>query len=47
MYSKKLFLSGSVLFVSFTLLLAGFVGASSELWSKTYGGSKKSDRNRI
>jgi hypothetical protein len=40
MHSKKLFLSSAVLFVSVTLLFAGSVGASSEMWSQTYGGPK-------
>jgi len=40
MHSKKLFLSSAVLFISVTLLFAGSVGASSEMWSQTYGGPK-------
>ncbi|MBN1358182.1 hypothetical protein JW988_05380 [Candidatus Bathyarchaeota archaeon] len=39
MQPKKLFLSSAVLFVSVTLLLVGFVGASSEMWTQTYGGT--------
>jgi len=35
---KKLFLSSTVLIVLITLPLIGSVGASSELWSQTYGG---------
>jgi len=38
MPSKKLFLASTILFVLITLPLIGSVGASSELWSQTYGG---------
>jgi len=36
--SKKLFLSSTLLFVLVSFPLVGSVGASSELWSQTYGG---------
>ena len=39
MPSKKLFLSSTVLIVLITLPLIGSVGASSEMWSRTYGGA--------
>jgi len=39
MLSKKLFLSSTVLIVLITLPLIGSVGASSEMWSRTYGGA--------
>jgi len=39
MLSKKLFLSSTVLIVLITLPLIGSVGASSEMWSRTYGGT--------
>ena len=38
MPSKKLLLTSTVLFVLASLLFVGSVGASSELWSQTYGG---------
>jgi len=38
MLSKKLFLSSIVLFVLVSLPLIGSVGASSMMWSQTYGG---------
>jgi len=38
MPSKKLFLSSTVLIVLITLPLISSVGASSEMWSQTYGG---------
>ena len=38
MPSKKLFLTSTVLFVLVSLPFVGSVGASSELWSQTYGG---------
>jgi len=37
--SKKLFLSSTVLIVLITFPLIGSVGASSEMWSQTYGGT--------
>jgi len=37
--SKKLFLASTILFVLITLPLIGSVGASSEMWSQTYGGT--------
>jgi hypothetical protein len=37
--SKKLFLASAVLFVLASLLFIGSVGASSEMWSQTYGGA--------
>ena len=40
MPSKKLFLSSTVLFVLISLPLIGSVGASSEMWSQTYGGTR-------
>jgi len=39
MLSKKLFLSSTVLFVLASLPFVGSVGASSEMWSQTYGGT--------
>ena len=39
MLSKKLFLSSTVLIVLITFPLIGSVGASSEMWSQTYGGT--------
>ena len=39
MLSKKLFLSSAVLFVLASFLFVGSVGASSEMWSRTYGGA--------
>ena len=39
MSSKKLFLASMVLFVLVSLPLIGSVGASSEMWSQTYGGA--------
>jgi hypothetical protein len=39
MPSNKLSLSSAVLFFSFSFLFVGFVGASSEVWSQTYGGT--------
>jgi len=39
MLSKKLFLSSTVLIVLITLPLIGSVSASSEMWSRTYGGT--------
>jgi len=38
MPSKKLFLASTILIVLITLPLIGSVGASSEMWSQTYGG---------
>jgi len=38
MRSKKLFLAIAVLFVLLSLPIISFVGASSEMWSHTYGG---------
>ena len=38
MPSKKLFLSSIVLFVLVSLPLISSVGASSMMWSQTYGG---------
>jgi len=37
--SKKLFLASAVLFVLASLSFIGSVGASSEMWSQTYGGA--------
>jgi len=37
--SKKLFLASTILIVLITLPLIGSVGASSEMWSQTYGGT--------
>jgi len=42
MSSKKLFLSSAILFVLVSVLFIGSVKASSEMWSRTYGG-KRSD----
>jgi len=39
MLSKKLFLSSAAFFVLVSLPLIGSVGASSEMWSRTYGGA--------
>jgi len=39
MPSKKLFLTSISLFVLVSLLFVGYVGASSEMWSQTYGGT--------
>jgi hypothetical protein len=39
MLSKKLFLASVVLFVLLSLPLISLVGASSEMWSQTYGGA--------
>jgi len=39
MLSKKLFLASTILIVLITLPLIGSVGASSEMWSQTYGGT--------
>jgi len=39
MLSKKLFLSSIVLFVLVSFPLISSVGASSEMWSQTYGGT--------
>jgi len=39
MLSKKLFLASVVLFVLVSFLFVGSVGASSEMWSRTYGGA--------
>jgi len=39
MLSKKLFLASTILFVLITFPLIGSVGASSEMWSQTYGGT--------
>ena len=39
MSSKKLFLASMVLFILVSLPLIGSVGASSEMWSQTYGGA--------
>jgi hypothetical protein len=36
--SKKLFLSSAILFVLVSFLFVDSVGASSEMWSRTYGG---------
>jgi len=41
MPSKKLFLASTILFVLITLPLIGSVGASSEMWSQTYGGKNE------
>lgn len=38
MPSKKLFLASTVLFVLASLPFVGSVGASLEMWSRTYGG---------
>jgi len=40
MLSKKLFLASTVLIVLVTFPLIGSVGASSEMWSQTYGGTR-------
>jgi len=40
MPSKKLFLASTILIVLITLPLIGSVGASSEMWSQTYGGTR-------
>jgi hypothetical protein len=40
MLCKKLFLASVLFFVLATLHLIGSVGASSELWSRTYGGTE-------
>jgi len=37
--SKKLFLASTILIVLVSLPLIGSVGASSEMWSQTYGGT--------
>jgi len=39
MLSKRLFLASVVLFVLLSLLFVGSVGASSGMWSQTYGGA--------
>jgi len=39
MPSKKLFLASTILIVLITFPLIGSVGASSEMWSRTYGGA--------
>ena len=39
MLSKKLFLSSAAFFVLVSLPFVGSVGASSEMWSQTYGGT--------
>jgi len=40
MPSKQLFLTSTVLIVLVTFPLIGSVGASSEMWSQTYGGTR-------
>ena len=40
MQSKKLFLTSILLFVLVSCPLIGSVGASSEMWSQTYGGAE-------